>query len=411
MIITDTPIQASLVPVIPIRDGLVFPKTEAPLIFGRSKTIRAFEQALNTDKRLILSLQKDNRINNPTSKDLFSTGVLISIERYASLDHSELQVLVKGISKVLIKNYIQEDPYLIAEYEEINDSDLVDDEMRAMVLHLSNELKKAINLGKNIDFIALMNIFSELTPLEFSYHVASILDLKPNEKQELLEEFDTRRRLTKEVEYLAKELKILEIERNISSQTQKSFEKGMKENVLREKMKAIEKELGDGEDKDLLEIRKKIRDTGMPKEVEKKALKELERLAKMSQYNPETSYLRTYLEWLCDLPWSNYSPTDIDIKDAEKVLDEDHFGLKKIKERILEYLAVMKLRKQDAEEQAEKQIKETHPPTILCFVGPPGVGKTSLGRSIAKSLHRKFVKMSLAEYVTRRKLEGTGERM
>jgi ATP-dependent Lon protease len=194
------------------------------------------------------------------------------------------------------------------------------------------------------------------------------------------------------VDYVNREIKILEIEFRLSSKTQKKFEQGMKESFLREKMKTIEEELGEkGEDKDILEYRAKIKKAKMPKEVEEKAEKELKRLAQMSQFNPESSYIRTYLDWLVDLPWSVSSPNNINIKTAEKILNEDHFGLKKIKERILEYLAVLELSKKKPSGDEKKGYK----PTIICFVGPPGVGKTSLGRSIARALGRKFVKISL----------------
>lgn len=391
MALVTTNTNKKILPVVSVRDGLVYPACEAPLIFGRPKTIRAFDMALKQDKQLILLLQKDSRINDPEPKDLFDIGVVIKIQRYASLEHGELQILVKGISKVKITKYVSREMYLSAEYEVIEDEVSIDDEIRAMVKHLSAQLKKAINFGKNIDFISLMNVFSDLTPNEFSYQVASILDLKPLAKQGLLEEPNLKNRLKKEIEYLIKELKVLEIEKKISVKTQAQFEKGMRENVLREKMKTIEKELGGSDDdKEILGYRKKIKAAKMPKEVEDKALKELERLVKMSQYNPETSYLRTYLDWLTDLPWSVDSPNDIDITQAEKILDKDHFGLKKIKERILEYLAVMKLRERNKDKD-----KTNMPPTILCFVGPPGVGKTSLGKSISRSLGRKFIKMSL----------------
>lgn len=393
--------EARILPVVPIRDGLVYPKTEAPLIFGRLKTVKAFESALKKDKRLILVLQKDAKINNPEVTDLYTTGVIIYIERFASLEHGELQVLVKGLNKVRITRFVDEDPYFSAEYEDVQDLDVIDDEVRAMVLHLSNELKKAINLGKNVDFIALMNVFSDLSPSDFSYQVAAVLDLKSSEKQALLEERNVKKRLEKEIDYLAREIKVLELERKISSKTKQRFEKEIKENVLREKMRAIERELGSSkEDEEIREYRKKIKLAQMPKEVENKALKELDRLAKMSQYNPETSYLRTYLDWLTDLPWNKYSHNNIDIKEAERVLNKDHYALQKVKERIIEYLAVMKLRKnmeskQEKKEKTSKEDKEIQPPTILCFVGPPGVGKTSLGRSIARALKRKFVKISL----------------
>jgi len=384
--------------VVPIRDGLVYPSTEAPLIFGRTKTVRAFDEALKSNKRLILVLQVNSRDNDPKIEELFRIGVIIQIERYASLEHGELQVLVKGLSKVKIHRYLQEEPYLMAEYEEVAEEILIDDEVRAMVKHLSTELKRAINLGKNIDFISLMNVFSDLGPKEFSHQIAAILDLKPNEKQALLEETDVKNRLKTEIGLLIKELKVLEIEKKISDKTQAHFEKGIRENVLREKMKTIEKELGGSkEDKEISEYRKKIKDAKMPKEVEEKALKELDRLVKMSQYNPETSYLRTYLDWLTDLPWNEFSPQDIDINEAEKVLNQDHFGLVKIKERILEYLAVMKLRRRNEKEAVGEKNSKANilPPTILCFVGPPGVGKTSLGKSIGRSLKRKFIKISL----------------
>ena len=317
-----TPLNRKTLPVVPIRDGLVYPGTEAPLIFGRQKTVLAFEEALKRDKKLILLLQKDARDNDPQTDSLFDIGVIIQIERFASLEHGELQVLVKGVSKVRVSSYSQQTPYLLGVYEELSDEVNTDDEVKAMIKHLSMELKKAINLGKNIDFISLMNVFSDLRPNDFAYQIAAILDLKPLDKQKLLEEGNLKNRLKSEIEILIQELKVLEIEKKISDKTQATFEKGIRENVLREKMKTIEKELGGSkEDKEIADYRKKIREAKMPKEVEEKAFKELDRLAKMSQYNPETSYLRTYLDWLTDLPWSVFASQDIDIHEAERVLN------------------------------------------------------------------------------------------
>jgi len=237
----------------------------------------------------------------------------------------------------------------------------------------------------------LVNILNITNAGDFSNQIAVVLDLKSEEKQALLEEEDLKTKLKKEIEYVNREIKILEIEQNISSKTQKKFERGMKETFLREKMKTIEEELGGkGEDRDISELRQKIVKAKMPEKVNEKAIRELKRLSQMSQFNPETSYVKTYLEWLTDLPWSVFSPNSVNIKQAEKILDDDHYGLKKIKERILEYLAVMELSR-----QKKATNKKEHQPTILCFVGPPGVGKTSLGRSIARSLGRKFVKISL----------------
>ena len=222
-----------------------------------------------------------------------------------------------------------------------------------------------------------------------------MLELKEDERQKLLEEVSLKKRLTLEVEYINREVKILEIEQNISAKTQKKFERGMKESFLKEKMKTIEEELGGGDDsKDNKEYESKIKKAGMPAEVEKKAVKELKRLAGMSQFNPETSYVRNYLDWLVELPWKNDAGNAINVQAAEKILNEDHYGLKKIKERILEYLAVLELRRAKEEKSTEIK-KKNFQPTIICFAGPPGVGKTSLGRSIARALGRKFVKVSL----------------
>ncbi len=382
--------SSKILPVVAIRDGLVYPKTEAPLIFGRPKTVKAFEAAIKADKELIILLQKDSKVDEPVASDLYTIGTVVTIERFVSLEQGELQVLLRGSRKVQVAQFLTDDPFLRAVYEEIPDVEVDNDDVRAIMKHLFAQMKKAINLGKNIDFIALMGLFSDLSPNDFSYQVAAVLDIKPQNKQELLEEESVQKRLEAEIEYMAREITVLELEKKISKKTQQKFEKGMRENVLREKMKEIESELGeDKEDKELSEYHKKIKQALMPPPVEEKALKELDRMEKMSQYNPEASYVRTYLDWLVALPWSKKSDSPVSILEAEKVLDDDHFGLKKIKERIIEYLSVMKLR----EKQVKK--KDIKPPTILCFVGPPGVGKTSLGRSIARSLHREFAKISL----------------
>lgn len=383
--------SAKVLPVVAIRDGLIFPKTEAPLIFGRQKTVRSFEEALKGTKELIILQQKDALSENPLESELYTTGVVVMIDRFVTLEQGELQVLLRGIKKVKITRFLPDDQYMKAEYEDIPDYEADSDEIRAIMKHLFTQLKRAINLGKNIDFVALMGLFSDLSPNDFSYQVAGVLDLKASVKQELLEESDVKQRLEAEIEYMAKEITILELEKKINKKTQQKFEQGMRENVLREKMKAIESELGeDREDDEIGEYRKKIKAAHMPQPVEQKALKELDRLEKMSQYNPESSYLRTYLDWLIVLPWKKASPSEVSVTQAERVLNTDHYGLEKIKERILEYLSVMKLRS-----QSKSTKKDVKPPTILCFVGPPGVGKTSLGKSISRALSREFAKISL----------------
>ncbi|KKQ24246.1 MAG: Lon protease [Candidatus Roizmanbacteria bacterium GW2011_GWC2_37_13] len=381
--------EQSIYPIAPVRDGIVFPGTENVLVFGRPKSVGAIQEALKKDKKIVLLMQKNPIIDDPAVEDLYQVGVLASIEKTAAGERGEINALVRGLEKVKVIAFTDEKNWFQAKVQAAKDDKTIDEETEAMVKHISTQIKRAINLGKTVDFVFLMNILNTTDFQSFSNQIAVVLDLKPEERQALLQEIKLKERLRKEVEFVNREIKILEIEHSLTSKTQKKFEQGMRENILREKMKTIEEELGEkGEDKDLTGYQEKIKKAKMPKEVEEKANKELKRLRQMSQFNPESSYVRTYLDWLIELPWSVSSPNNINIKEAEKILNDEHFGLKKIKERILEYLAVLELRKIKKNEKSKQ-------PTILCFVGPPGVGKTSLGRSIAHALGRKFVKMSL----------------
>lgn len=402
-----------ILPVVPIRDGIVFPGTEMILTFGRARSVAAIEASQSSNKRVILVMQKNANISDPVASDLYTIGTVAEVVQQMK-NEGEVNALVRGLYKVDISSYEAVDPFFVARASEINDILVDDDEIKALVNHCTGQLRQAVKLGKSVDFLTFMNIVSSTMPLVLSYQLAGILDTKPSERQELLEMISVKERLAKEAQYLAKELKVLEIEQNIASKTQEKFDKNIKEQVLRERIKTIEKELGeDSDNKDVKELADKIKKAGMPLEVRQKAEKELSRLAQMSPYNPETSYIRTYLDTLIELPWSKASSSEVNIQDAQKILDEDHYGLEKIKERILEYLAVLKLRmrqdevdqqkneQNDADGKTKKKEddkgvpKRTASPTILCFVGPPGVGKTSIGRSIARSLGRKFVKMSL----------------
>lgn len=391
-------------PVVAIRDGIVFPSAENVLVFGRNKSIEAVKSAVEREKRVVLVMQKKMDLEDPDKADLFEVGVVAQIDKLATGDKGQINALVKGLYKVRINTYIKTDPYFEAIVTEILESTQESEEILAIVKYISGQVKKAINLGKTIDFVFLMNILNISSSQNFSHQVAMILDITTDERQQLLEEVDLKVRLQKEVEYINKEIKVLELEQNISNKTQKKFEKNMRDTFLREKMKTIEEELGDkGDNVESNEYRKKIKEAQMPKEVKEKAVKELKRLTQMSQYNPEASYIRSYLDWLVEIPWVKASKHNIDIKLAEQILDEDHFGLKKVKERILEFLAVMKLKidgeakkqkRKDKKSKLSLNLREGQP-SILCFVGPPGVGKTSLGKSIARSLGREFVKISL----------------
>ncbi|MFZ5535831.1 MAG: endopeptidase La [Patescibacteria group bacterium] len=394
-----------ILPVVPIRDGIVFPGTEMILTFGRQRSVAAIEAAQNAGKRVVLVMQRNPNINDPTPSDLNQIGTVGEIVQMMR-NEGEINALVRGIAKVELTSYEAVEPFFVARVAEVADVIEDDEETKALFNHLTAQLRQAVKLGKTMDFLTFMNIMSGMSPATLSYQLAGVLDTKPSERQELLEINSVKARFEKEASYLAKEVKVLELERKIATKTQEKFEKNVKEQVLRERIKTIEKELGDDdENKEFKEIADKIKKAGMPVEVREKAEKELRRLTQMSQYNPEASYVRTYLDWLVEVPWQDENINKVNLADAEKVLNADHYALGKIKERILEFLAVMKLRNastelSDKESKSEKEKKEEKKgsksaPTILCFVGPPGVGKTSIGKSIARALGRKFVKMSL----------------
>ncbi len=370
-----------IVPIIPIRDGIIFPNTDSVLTFGRPKSLAALESSFAHERVVCFVLQKNPKLNDPTTSDLFEIGTLSRIERMIRTD-GEINAQVKGLTRVKILSFEEHETYLLARVVEVPDEIPQTPEVKALCNHLTNEFRRAMNLGKPADFLVFMNIMSDNSPSELSNLIASVLDLKPSDRQSLLEETNVKIRLERITELLAKEIKVLEIERRIASKTQERFEKGAREAMLRERLKTIEKELGEEDGEEGRELLLKIKQAGMPEEVEEKAKKELKKLTQMNQFNPEGGYIRNYLDWLVSLPWSAKSKTEVDIKTAEKTLDQDHYGLKKIKERIIEYLAVQKL---------AGKIKGP----ILCFVGPPGVGKTSIGRSIAKALGREFSKISL----------------
>lgn len=375
--------EEKLIPVIPIRDGIIFPSTDSVLTFGRPKSLAALESAFAHERVVCFVLQRNSRLNDPNPEDLYGIGTLARIERMIRTD-GEINAQVKGLVRVKILGFEKHDSYFVARVvelaEEIEDSE----EVKALCNHLTNEFRKAMNFGKSADFLLFMNIMSENSPAELSDLIASALELKPIERQELLEMLNVKARLQKLTELLAKELKILELERRIASKTQERFEKGAREAMLRERLKTIEQELGEDKDgtSETKTLLSKIKAAKMPEEVEEKAKKELTKLSNMNQYNPEAGYIRNYLDLMVSLPWDVESKDSVEIKDAEKILDEDHYGLQKAKERIVEYLAVNKLAG-----------KMKGP--ILCFAGPPGVGKTSIGKSIARALGRKFVRVSL----------------
>lgn len=389
--ITDIPEK---LPIGPLRDTVMFPGTSLPIVSARPKSKAALDAAWSAPEHLIVFVtQKNSRIENPTGKDLYQVGTVCSLKRMIKNPEGEYMVSAEGIAKVFIKNVTKTDPYLEAEIEEIPELFEKNEETEALMRSIKEQFRRFIELGGSplFDRDALSSWASSWTiisqnedPNLLVNSIAQSAEFKTIDKQQLLEMVSAIERLQRLSDLLAKEIKILEISQNISNKTQERVSKMTKEAILREQMKSIEEELGmEGEQsQEIHEFEVKIKRSGMPKEVREKAIKELASLAKMSQYNPESSYKRNYLEWLTDLPWQVNDHAKVDMKKAEKVLDEDHYALNKVKERILEYLAVHKL---------AGKIKGP----ILCFAGPPGTGKTSIGKSIARALGRKFVKVSL----------------
>lgn len=380
--------KSRLVPLIPVRDVVVYPTNEVVLTFGRKKSVLAIESAMSKDKYVALFTQKDGKVENPSQKDLYEIGTLCVVERTLKTD-GELNALVRGVSRIKILKLDDESSVELVEIEELSENLASSEEIEALSRHLTTQFREAVNLGKSVEFTNFMRLMSGVGVSELADQIAATLNISLSERQNLLEILDLKTRLYKINDYLAKELKVLEIEKNIASKTQEKFSKNMKEAVLRERMNTIKAELGelDEVEAELDDLHESIQKLTLGKKLKEKVFKEFDRLDRLSPNNPESSYIRTWIETVVELPWGKLSPDHVSLKTAEKILDEDHYGLEEIKERILEYLSVMKLKRAKSNDSAL--------PTILCFVGPPGVGKTSLGKSIARSLKRKFVKVSL----------------
>ncbi|MBI2598605.1 endopeptidase La [Candidatus Curtissbacteria bacterium] len=370
-------------PIVPLRDTVVFPSSMVPITVGRPKVKLGLDSAWASDHLAVFVAQKNPRIENPAPGDIYSVGTVGLIRRLWKVDN-EYNLAVEGISRVYLKEFTQIDPYLAVKVEEIPELTQKTDEAEALFRNILTKIKKFGELGGTLTLESSIHIFSTDDPNQLVNIVSASIDLKTQDKQQILEMVDTKARLERLSELLTREIRILEISSKIDTETQERVGRVTKEAILREKMRSIEKELGEDEDgREVTEFRKKIKEAQMPTDVRTKADRELSRLAKMSSYNPESSYIRTYLEWLVDLPWRvQDKKKSVDVDLAAKILDEDHYGLPKVKERILEYLAVHKL------------VGKIKGP-ILCFVGPPGVGKTSIGKSIARALGRKFIRVSL----------------
>jgi len=373
-------------PLLPVRDIVVFPYMVLPLFVTREKSIKSLEEALANDRLIFLVAQKNLPEDDPSMKDLYRVGTVGMIMRMLKLPDGKTKILVQGLSKASIRETLQTTPYFLVKVENIKDPFITEItlETEALMRNVREQLERITSYGKMLSPDLMFILEGVDDPGRLADLVASNLDLTVEKAQEVLELLDPIQRLKAINEILGKEVQVLTMQARIQSQAKDEITKSQKEYFLREQMRAIRSELGEVDEraKEFKELRQKIKKAKMPKEVEKEALRELDRLEQMHPDAAEASMVRTYLDWLVEMPWSKPTVDNLDLRKAKKVLDEDHYDLEKVKDRILEYLSVHKLKK-----------KMKGP--ILCFIGPPGVGKTSLGRSIARALGRKFVRISL----------------
>ncbi len=370
--------------VLPLRGVLVFPNMVLHLDVGRERSISALERAMMKDNRILLITQKDAKVDEPTMDDLYGVGTVAKVKQMIKLPGGTIRVLVEGLTRAELKELYSEELFLEADVAVIEDDSKQTPEIEAQMRSVLYQFEQYIKLSRKVPPETLATVSDIEEPGRFTDVIASHLSMKIQQKQEILEAVEPIKRLESLGTIMSREMEILEIERKINLRVRKQMEKTQKEYYLREQMKAIQKELGEKDERmaEAEEYREKIAEAKLPEEVEEKALKEVERLEKMPPAAAEGIVIRTYLDWLLELPWSVETEDRLNLDMAEQILDEDHYGLVKVKERIVEYLAV-------------RQLAEKLKGPILCLIGPPGVGKTSLAKSVARALERNFVRISL----------------
>ncbi|PID56734.1 endopeptidase La [candidate division KSB3 bacterium] len=374
------------IPVLPLRNAVIYPYLSMPIAVSRPESMKLIEETLSGQKLFGVVAQKDSDVEEPEPDDLYGVGTVVKLLKMIRTPEGEMYVLAQGVARMEIYDYPQKKPFYIGKISTLDDivEDENDKELIATIKNLRDLFNSVAQLAYNISNEVLTMILNVEDPGTLADMIAENPSFSLQERQELLETLDVKIRLQRVTVLLNREKEILELSREIQSQVQSEMDKSQREYYLREQLKAIQKELGEGDQQtiEIEELRKQIKNTNMPEEVREVANKELNRLSKMHPSAGEYTVSRTYLDWILDLPWEENTKDNLNVKGAEKILEKDHYGLKNVKKRILEYLAVRQL------------TKEPKGP-ILCFVGPPGVGKTSLGRSIAKALNRKFVRISL----------------
>ena len=376
--------KGQLYPVLPLRDIVVFPHMIVPLFVGREKSVKALEDVMGDDKQILLVAQKDAAVDDPASGDIYDVGTISTVLQLLKLPDGTVKVLVEGGQRARITGYKENEIFFEAYAEPFSNEEQEEQELEALSRSVVSEFEQYIKLNKKIPPEVLVSINQIEESSKLADTVASHLALKIADKQELLELVTVSERLEKIYGVMEGEISVLQVEKRIRNRVKRQMEKTQREYYLNEQMKAIQKELGETEDgrDEVAEFEEKIKKSRMSKEAKEKAQSELKKLKAMSPMSAESTVVRNYLDWITDIPWKRRSKVKTDLKEAEDQLDRDHFGLEKVKERIVEYLAV---------QQRTKKIKGP----ILCLVGPPGVGKTSLGKSVAKATGRSFVRMSL----------------
>jgi len=372
-------------PLIPLRNMVVFPQMVVPLFIGRSKSVKALEDVLNKERMVVFSSQRSEDVEEPSLKDICTIGTLSEIVQMQKLPDGTTKILAEGVARVKIESFISESPYFKVKISKISEPEELTVEVEALIRTVIKQFEKYVKLNKRIPSETLMSIVNIDNPGHLADLIASYLTLKIDEKQAVLEALAVPKRLKKLSEFLDKELEVLEVEKKLQGKVRHQIEKVQKEYYLKEKLRAIQEELGEEEEglsPECLEYKRKIDTAKLPADVKDKAKKELERLSKMPSMAAEATVIRTYLDWLIGLPWKKRTKSKLDIAEVEHILNKDHYGLAKVKERILEYFAVL-------------QLTGHIGGSILCFVGPPGVGKTSVASSIARAMGRKFVRVSL----------------
>ena len=376
--------QGDVYPVLPLRDIVVFPHMIVPLFVGRDKSVRALEDVMQDDKQVLLLAQKNAAEDDPTVDDIYDVGTVATVLQLLKLPDGTVKVLVEGGQRARVTGYIENDKFFEAQAKLLDEPESDNQELEALSRSVVTQFDQYIKLNKKIPPEALVSINQIDAPSKLADTIASHLALKISEKQELLEIETIAERLERVYSFMESEIGVLQVEKKIRNRVKRQMEKTQREYYLNEQLKAIQKELGEGEDgkDETTEIEERIAKTKLTKEAKEKTMAELKKLKNMSPMSAEATVVRNYLDWMLSIPWKKRTRVNKDIKKAQEILDADHYGLKKVKERILEYLAV---------QQRTNKVKGP----ILCLVGPPGVGKTSLGKSIANATGRSFVRMSL----------------